>query len=185
MPLQIGLKQAIGWPKLDDPLRLSLEPKERKHKKDKTMTPTTSNGTAKVTRTVFDLTAFDDVKLVKPAVALPNKPTSIEEALAAVGNNAAKLLDVIHEGLVAEAKAVAYDNIEGFQVVNEDGSVGEVYTGKYADEDKGKLINNAILSLAKMQGYDKSLPPERKRELKEKATSFLRDNPAMLATIQG
>lgn len=147
------------------------------------MTPN-GNATRRVQQTVFDLVKFDDVKLVKDVI-LPAKPTSTEEALAACGNDVAKFLNVIHDGLIAEAVERAKDSIEGFKVVGEDGEPGEDYNGKYADEEKGKLINNAILSLAKMQGYDKSLPPERKRELKEKATSFLRDNPAMLATIQG
>jgi hypothetical protein len=145
---------------------------------------TSLNPTAKVTRTVFDLTAFDDVKLVKPAVVLPTKPSTLEEALAACGNDSAKLLDVIHEGLVSEAKSVAYDTIEGFQVVGEDGEAGEPYTGQFADDAKGKLINNAILAIAKINGFDKSLPKERKAALKDKATSFLRDNPAMLASLQ-
>lgn len=148
------------------------------------MTPTTTQPTAKVQRTVFDLAIFDDQKLTK-TITLPTKPSTLEEALAACGNDSAKLLDVIHEGLVAETKSAAYDNIEGFQVVNEDGTAGDAYTGKFADEEKGKLINNAILSLAKINGYDKSLSKEKKQALKEKATAFLRDNPAMLASLQG
>lgn len=140
--------------------------------------------TSKVQRTVFDLLSFDDLKLVK-TVTLPGKPTTLEEALAAVGNDSERLLNVIHEGLVAETKAAAYESIEGFCVTNEDGTAGDAYVGKFADEEKGKLINNAILSLAKINGYSKDLGAEKKRELKEKATAFLRDNPAMLASLQG
>lgn len=160
--------------------------------RSKTMTPNETTTTAAETavpveyvqKTVFDLLKFDDVMLKKP-ITLPNRPTTIEEALAAVGNDSAKLLNVIHDGLKADARERAKADMTGFLVVGEDDELGEVYTGKYADEAKGKLINNAILSIAKMQGYDKSLPPEKKRELKEKATTFLRENPAMLATIQG
>lgn len=149
------------------------------------MTPTTVTlPTAKIQRTVFDLTAFDDVKLVK-TVTLPTAPTTLEEALAAVGNDSEKLLKVIHEGLVSETKSAAYESIEGFQTLNEDGTPGDTYAGKFADEEKGKLINNAILSIAKINGYEKSLTPEKKRELKDRATAFLRDNPAMLASLQG
>ncbi len=147
------------------------------------MTPTTT-ATKTVQKTVFDLTAFDDVKLVK-TVTLPTKPSTLEEATAAAGNSLEKLLDLVHEGLIAETLEKAKSDINGFQVVDEEGDPGAPYAGKYADEAKGKLIGNAILSLAKMQGYDKSLPAEQKRALKEKATAFLRDNPAMLASIQG
>lgn len=146
------------------------------------MTPTTQE-TSKVQRQVFDLAAFDSIQLVK-TITLPSKPGSLEDALTAVGNDRDKLLNVIHEGLKAEARDAAYEDIEGFLVVGEDGEPGEPYTGKYAAGEKAKLINNAILSLAKINGYDKSLSKEKRAELKEKATAFLRDNPAMLASLQ-
>jgi hypothetical protein len=144
------------------------------------MTPNGTSNTAVVTTTVFDLTAFDDVKLTK-TVTLPTQPTTLEEALAAVGNDKGKLLDVIHEGLIAAAKDAARADMTGWN----DAETDEAYTGTYADEAKGKLINAAILSLAKMQGFSKSLEPAQKRALKEKAAAFLRSNPAMLAGIQG
>jgi hypothetical protein len=155
---------------------------QRKGKKEKTMTPTAQQ-TMKVQRTVFDLQAFDDVKLIKE-VPMPKKPEEIEEALNILGSKE-KLLDVIYKGLVAETRDAAGQDMEGFKIVGEDGEAGEVYSGKFADEEKGKLINAAILSLAKMQGYEKSLSKEKKAELKAKATEFLRSNPAMLQSIQG
>ncbi len=172
----------LGGPLLAPPKRKRGRPA----KGTQQMTPQTTE-TPKgnpVTRTVFDLTAFDDIKLSKPFTP-PAAPTTLEEALQAVGNDTSKLLAVIHEGLISEARATAYETMEGFMVVAEDGSATEAYTGKFADEEKGKLINNAILSLAKINGYDKSLPKEKKAALKEKATAFLRDNPAMLASLQG
>ena len=151
------------------------------------MTPQPINETPKgnpVTRTVFDLASFDDVKLSKPFNP-PSAPTTLEEALAAVGNDTEKLLSVIHEGLISEARQSAYNQIDGFFVVDETGVTDQPYQGKYADDEKGKLINNAILALAKINGYEKSLAPEKKKALKDKAVSFLRDNPAMLASLQG
>src|SRR4051812_33131412 len=99
----------------------------------------TPNGTQTKTtqRTVFDLQKFDDVKLVKE-FAVPAKPTSLEEALAAVGNDQSRLLEVIHSGLTAAAANDAYNNIDGFKVVGEDGEASEPYTGKFADEEMGK-----------------------------------------------
>jgi hypothetical protein len=150
--------------------------------KEETMTPSNSKS---VTRTVFDLALFDDVKLTKQ-VQLPTKPATLEEALVAVGHDKEKLLAVIYEGLVADACDAAKGQIEGF-VLAEDGDAGEAgqpYQGKYADEEKGKKINLAILALAKMNGYEKSLPAEKKAELKNEAIEFLRNSPKMLATIQ-
>jgi hypothetical protein len=46
------------------------------------------------------------------------------------------------------------------------------------DGESTEDYKDAILSLARLGGYDKSLPPEKKRALKEQAASFLRDNPA-------
>jgi len=151
------------------------------------MTPTTDStaavGTKTVTTTVFDLDMFDDVKLTKQ-VAIPPVPQTLEEALAAVGNDTEKLLRVIHEGLTADAVDTAKTTLEGFSIVSEDGTPGAIYTGNYADEDKGKLINGGILALAKIYGYDKSLSVEKKRALKAQAVEFMRSNPAMLESLK-
>lgn len=139
-----------------------------------------------VTRTVFDLTSFDDVKLVKDFTP-PTPVTSVEEALAAVGNDTAALLAVINEGLTQSARDAAYDNIEGFKIVGENGEAGEQYSGKFADESKSKLINAAVLNIAKMfsGGSWDTASKEQKRGWKEQAVEMLRSNPAMLASIQG
>lgn len=152
------------------------------------MTPTNETKsnllTKPVTRTVFDLMSFDNVRLTK-VMTLPAKPTSVQEALEAVGNDPAKLLDVIYSGLVTDATNREYEDITGFLVIDDEtGKPGEPYTGKFADEEISDKINAAVLALAKIQGYDKSLPKEKKTELKETARNFLRSNPAMLASIQ-
>jgi hypothetical protein len=140
----------------------------------------------KIQNTVFDLTTFDSVVLTKN-VPMPVKPTSIEEALVAVENDRDALLKVIYDGLCERAIEQAKQTIEGFLVVGEDGEPGEQYTGKYADEDKTKLINAAVLTLAKMQaggGWD-TLDKSAKKNLKSGAVEFLRANPAMLVSLQG
>lgn len=153
------------------------------------MTPTTqsdaTNGGQKfgtdITRTVFDLSTFDDVKLRK-AFPLPAKPETVAEALALVGNDNARLLDLIYKGVVAAARDEAAANIQGF-VTDDDEATP--YTGRYADEVTGKKIDNAILALAKVNGYEKSLPKERKDAIKADVTKFLRENPGMLKGIMG
>lgn len=148
-------------------------------------TPTTGPATKKVTKSVFDLAAFDDVQLVK-TVQLPGRPESVEAALAIAQNDTAKFLDIFHAGLIEQTVESAREDMTGFLIVPEDGDPTEQYTGKYADEDTGKKINAAILTLAKMQSKAdfKSLKKEEKRALKDKATEFLRSNPAMLESIQ-
>ena len=151
------------------------------------MTPTnettnaTTNATKTVKLTVFDLASFDDVQLQK-TVTLPTKPTTIHEALAAVGNDQAALLDVIYDGLVERAVESARQDITGFQVEDEEGKL-QPYTGSYADEEKTKLINGIVLAMAKLNGFSKDLSKDKKRELKENAKNFVRANPAVLGSI--
>ena len=117
------------------------------------MTPTVATKT--VQRTVFDLATFDDVPLVK-SVTIPQKPSTLEDALAAVGNDQAKLLNVIHEGLVSEAMEAGRNDLAGFHVVAEDGEPGEEYAGTIATEEQGKQINATVLNFAKMNGFSKA-----------------------------
>jgi hypothetical protein len=150
------------------------------------VTPTAASAasTKAVTRTVFDLTTFDDLKLTK-TVTLPAKPENLEQALAAVGNDQSKLMAVIYEGLVAEKLENERNDASGFMVIPDEGEPTELYTGTFADESKTKAINGAVLNLAKAAGYDKSLPIEKKNELKQQARDFIRGNPAMLKFIAG
>ena len=152
------------------------------------MTPTTGTTaeTLKVQRTVFDLSTFDDVKLIK-TVQAPAKVASVEDALAAVGNSVEDLLAVINKGLVDKARDAAYEDMNGFAVANEDGEPGDQYQGTFADDKKSKLINGAVLNFAKMfaGGSWDSASKEQKRAHKDAAVTMIRSNPAMLQSIQG
>lgn len=164
--------------------------KERK----KSMTPTGTQSKKlsqipqenRVQKTVFDLKSFDKVTLIKE-IDLPNKPTNIQEALEMLGGKTDKLMEVIYDGLCNDRRESAKSDIKGFRILegeNED-ELGEEYTGTFADGDKMQLINNAVLSIAKMQGYSQEMSKEKRDELKERARQFLRDNPAMLQGLQG
>jgi hypothetical protein len=149
------------------------------------MTPTNGTPATKtVQKTVFDLQKFDDV-LLKKEVTLPPPVQSVEDALAAVGNDASKLLSVINAGLEDLALNQAREDMNGFRVVDAEGELGEVYSGRAADEETGKKINAAVLTIAKLNGYEKSLSPEKKAAIKAKSIQFFRDNPAMLGSIAG
>lgn len=143
---------------------------------------TVAQATKKVQKTVFDLGTFANVLLVKE-VTLPEKPKNVPDALALFGNDTERLLNIIYEGMTAEATDLAKSQMEGFKIIDEDGEPGEEYTGKFADETQGDKIRAGILAMAKMQGYNKDLPKEKKRELKEKAAEFIRSNPAMYQSL--
>jgi hypothetical protein len=142
------------------------------------MTPTTQ-ATKNVTKSVFDLQKFDDVKLTR-TVTMPAKPATVEEALAAVGNDKQALLNVIYDGLCERAVESARTQSDGWLTVDEDGEPSEPYTGQPVSEEKGKAISLAVLNIAKAAGYDKSLSKDKKRELKAQAMEFLRSNPLMI-----
>jgi hypothetical protein len=179
---------------------LNLNPKPKRGrpriKKDTTMTPTTETTetkrvpvkTAQVT--VFDLQAFDDVKLVRNFYAedLPAKPTTVHEALALVGNDTSKLLELIHQGLIEQTVEAAKSDLSTFSSIPVDDEGKELdpvpYTGTPVSEEKGKSINAMILNFAKTAfGYRKDAGKEKKREAKEKATQLIRDTPAILQSL--
>ena len=150
-------------------------------------TNVTPIATKTVTMSVFDLTEFDSVKLEKE-VTLPSVPPTIEDGLAACGNDTASLLETLWKGLCANALEAAKKDLAGFTVVDEDDSDShEPYTGKYLDTDtpegkeKSKQIGGMVINFAKMSGYAKSLPREKKRELKDAAREALR--PLLIAQL--
>ena len=149
------------------------------------MTPTTTPTTKTVTRTVFDLEKFDDVKLTKE-VQLPAAPASVADALSACGNDESKLLKLIYEGMTSETVETARNDISGFRVVNEDDEPGDSYTGKFADESKSKAINLMVLNTAKVAfGYGKDQTAEQKRASKASAIEAIRSNPAIVKGLAG
>lgn len=171
------------------PLTTLRKKRGRPRKVTNTMATSTVNPTptikySPVTKTVFDLATFDDVRLTKEFVP-PTEPKTLEDALAAVQNDQTKLLALIHKGLVAEARDAQYNDMSGFRQIGEDGEPGEVYSGKFADESQGKLINAGILTMAKLYagGAWDSKNKDEKKALKEKAAEFIRSNPAMLASF--
>ena len=167
----------------------------RRPKKDTQMTPTMNEDKQKPIKTaqitVFDLQSFDDVKLVRHFYAddLPKMPTTVHEALALVGNDTAKLLDLIHQGLIDQAIEKAKQDLSTFYVAgepDEDGKTPEptLYTGTPVSEEKGKSINAMVLNFAKTAfGYRKDAGKEKKREAKEKAAQLIRDTPAILKSL--
>lgn len=176
------------------PVTQSTPKKLGRPRKNMSTTQTTPEGNTQTTstkednrpitqKTVFDLKLFDDV-LLKKRYDAPVPPTSIEEALAMLGNDQKALLKVITDGLASHARETAYNDPTGWMTTDDSGDLtNEPYTGKYADEDAGKKINAVVMSLAKMRGFEKSLPPAEKNKIKDQVKQNLRDNPIFLGDL--
>lgn len=125
----------------------------------------------RIQQTFFDLNTFDDVTLVK--LITFNEPTSMEAALAAVGNDQKALLAVIVEGLKERIRAQAKSDQNGWKLTDEDGKPTETaFDGVLADRaDVNKTVN--VLART-VYGYDKDAPKEAKDAAKEKAMALVR-----------
>lgn len=148
--------------------------------------PATGGETKESQKTVFDLKTFDNV-LLKKTYTVPKKPTSIQEVLATMNNDTSALLDLIHAGLIKQVQDATYNsdaNDGWFLTDSENNITTTLYTGSYADKNKKAMIDAAVLTLAKLNGYDKSMSAEDKEAKKEAARKFLRENPAMLGGLQ-
>lgn len=152
----------------------------------------------RIQKTIFDLDTFGSVTLYKD-VTLPARPSSIAEAQAHVGNSSEKLLDLIYEGLKAQVLKDASDDKKDsgkattFSYCKEDypldreknPTLGDLYTGQSASKEKKDIINSAILSMAKMFGYDSSKSAEENEKAKQQARDIIKSNPVMLKSLQG
>lgn len=129
----------------------------------------------RIERSVFDLDTMDEVSLVKvfqfDEVGNPN------EALARVGNDSAKFLKIINDGLRAEAKRNAVsDPTIPWKSETEDGKV-EDFKGTPADSKK---VNALVLTLAKtIFGFGKDMNREQKRTAKDSAMEMIKSNTAI------
>lgn len=140
-----------------------------------------------INRTVFDLDSFEDVYLSKE---VPFQPAiSVEEALARLGGDSAKLLEAVNDGLLADAKRVAaHDNsIPWLQETElEDGTIKRVpFDGTIADS---KVVNGMVLNMAKaVYGYNKAAAAKDKagkQAAKQAAMAFIAGNETIKAGLK-
>ena len=126
----------------------------------------------RVERTVFDLDSFEEVNLVKEVEYTP--VTSIEEALAKLENDAAKLLDVLNSGLLEVVKNAAAEENDGWHTYDDEKpeEINGEFSGTIADM---KAVNSLTLTLAKtVYGFAKGLPKSAKKAAKESARELIR-----------
>lgn len=165
-----------------------VKAKGLKARKEKTMSDTIvvpGVETKETQKTVFDLSKFDNI-LLKKKFTVPARPSQVSDVLAILGGDTDALMDLLRDGLMKRAQDAAYNSNDGWFATDEDGEItSEPYTGNYASAEKQDMINAAVLTLAKLNGYDKGLSKEDKKAKKDAARKFLRDNPAMLGGLQG
>ena len=141
----------------------------------------------RTTKSGIDLVSFSDVILYKdvPVVA---EVSSVNEALARLGNDHNKLLKIITAGLQEAAVDEARKSQESWMLMDEDRKpTDSVFEGMLADPSD---VNPAILMFAKLMfGFEEidskdSKSAELKRASKDKARDYIKSQPDMLASLQ-
>ena len=140
-----------------------------------------------LTQTVFDIDTFEDVKLVKAVPDfIPAENTT--EVLARVGNDSAKMLELLNAGLKSAERAAVENDGQPWHtfVLDAEGEptneVNGPFTGTPADSDK---VNALVLTLAKtVFGYAKSMPKPEKAAAKVSAMEMIKTTPAIKTGLQ-
>lgn len=121
--------------------------------------------------TIFDLDSMSEVTVQKTFEFQP--ALSVADALARIGNDQAKLLELINEGLIGEQRAKERVNPTGWQVLNDEGETAGEFSGVQADVKK---VNALVLTLAKtVFGYSKDLDAAGKASAKQSAMDMVKN----------
>jgi hypothetical protein len=130
---------------------------------------------------------MEEVLLVKPVPDFIPAENS-HEVLARVGNDTAKMLKLLNDGLRLAERAAVAEGSEPWHtfVADENGEltddVNGVFTGTVADT---KAVNALKLTLAKtVFGFSKSMSKEEKSAAKESALEMIKTTPAIKAGLQ-
>lgn len=146
------------------------------------MTPS-APGTVLTTKAGTNLETFDEVKMYKriPKVA---PITSVNDALAQVGGDHAKLFTLLTNAVQAHAIEAARQSNDGWKVMDEDGKeTEEAFTGQLAIPE---VVNPYVLFFAKNEfGFDKpDATPDSRRKAKEDAREYIRTNEVLLNSLK-
>jgi len=129
----------------------------------------------RIQKGVFDLDAFESVTLVKEVEFAPVEST--EAALARLGNDAAKFLAIINEGLEAETRRIAREDTSDWRTLTDDDEINGAFEGTMADE---KAVNALVLTLAKTTfGYSKDADKGIKKAAKQMAMELIAATPVI------
>ena len=131
--------------------------------------------TKQVTKDVFDLDSFDDVRLVKEFEFEP--AADVNEALTRLQNDQKRLLEIVNKGLLAEAEKAIRQETDGWHTFDDEDKINGAFNGIIADPKK---VNAIVLTMAKtVFGFNKDQNKEQKRASKEQAKDFVRKNDAI------
>ena len=147
------------------------------------MTPTTeTKSIVKIlTKNVFDLATFDNVKVGIEFTPTPALST-MQDALAYLGNDESKIVAAINKLKVeGEEKAALDQPISAFHsfVDDEDESKGLNGPANVVEAHED-TVNTAVLNIAKqVYGYQRGLGSEHNKAARQKAIDYIRANPAV------
>lgn len=132
-------------------------------------------------KTVTNLDTFGDVTLRKEFLFSP--VASLEEAAARLNNDTAKLLEVINDGLRAEAQRENRDSADGWMETDKDGNITDKpFAGTIAHP---KVVNAFVLNMAKtMFEYDNDAPKTERDAAKKAAIDFIKSQPKMVEGLK-
>jgi hypothetical protein len=142
--------------------------------------------TARTTKSGTSLEDFSDVSLYK-VVPQTLQVTSLQEALAMVGNDEGKLLALFTDGLNQATVQEARKSPEGWKIVDENGKDTETtFSGSLVSPE---ILNPVVLMMAKLNhGFDEIPKSEKsadlKRAAKEAALRDIRESPLVLAGLK-
>lgn len=147
-----------------------------------TVKPTTKSG--------IDLASFEDVKLYKPVPLVP-AVANVQDALARLGNDHAKLMAIIQTGLQTHATNEARSSDEGWLKMDENGKeTNEPFSGSLVSVD---ILNPVILSLSRINPvivrrgdqdveitWDDAENRDEKRAVKDATLEMIRTTPKIV-----
>lgn len=138
--------------------------------------------TLRIQRTVFDLDSKGDVTVIKDVEFSP--VASMQEALAKVNHDGAKMLAIVNAGLRDYTREQAETDGTPWMQEDEEGNKSE-FSGTLLSEEKSKQLAVNALNMAKLLfGYTKEGEKAAKREAKAKAMDMLLSNPAVVEALK-
>lgn len=132
-----------------------------------------------VTRKIFDLDKFTDIRIVQTVDFTP--VTNVDEVLERLTNESDRFIKIVNDGLLEEAKREARRKpLESglwhtyTSDSNDNQVINGVYNGIAADLKK---VNATVLSLAKtIFGFNGDMSKDQKRKAKADAKAFIQSN---------
>jgi hypothetical protein len=134
----------------------------------------------RISRKFFDFETFDDVVLGKD---VPFKAVaSLEEALAAAGNDQAKLLEIVNDGLKSAVRKAHANDLSGWHTYKDvsKGLLSDLngaYEGTPADASNVRETVNTLACT--IFGYDPSMTSEEKEKRKAQAMEMVKNTPSI------